>query len=359
MDFDVIILGANYAGLAAAGELVGRRVLLLDRKPIGTGQASACATLVETMEALGASDAIAQAHDALYLHVGSRTIEFAAHRHPFCTFDHERFCKHLFAQTDGIFRQEDVRDIRGTEIITNRGRYSAPIIIEALGWRGSRRREPKTPTGYSFGMETPLPITAQGLHFYYAPQRWGRGYAWAFPADSETRFGIGWYAKGGKIDVPFRDFLNDFHLTAAPYQYGGYFPWYMRPVTLEGRYIVGDAAGHCIGLTGEGIRPAIYFAIAAARAAARVLDGDFSADQGLATYSQFAASHNRYFRFLSFLQVTLPRLPGSILAALATQIAVEHRWTGYIDRYARIFDVAALLKNQQAILRPKPAWVAA
>ena len=38
MDYEVIIAGASFSGLAAAKALVGKRVLLVDPKPTGTGQ---------------------------------------------------------------------------------------------------------------------------------------------------------------------------------------------------------------------------------------------------------------------------------------------------------------------------------
>lgn len=53
MRYDVIIAGASFAGLAVTAQLWGKRVLLLDRKPIGMGQTSARGTLVCTLQALG------------------------------------------------------------------------------------------------------------------------------------------------------------------------------------------------------------------------------------------------------------------------------------------------------------------
>ncbi len=62
MHYDVIIAGAGFAGLAAAGELRGKCVLLIDRKEIGTHQASACGTLLGVMQALDAMDCVLQVH---------------------------------------------------------------------------------------------------------------------------------------------------------------------------------------------------------------------------------------------------------------------------------------------------------
>ncbi len=49
MDYDVIIAGGSFAGLAVANQLRGQRVLLIDRKPIGSGRTSACGTIWQTL----------------------------------------------------------------------------------------------------------------------------------------------------------------------------------------------------------------------------------------------------------------------------------------------------------------------
>jgi 2-polyprenyl-6-methoxyphenol hydroxylase-like FAD-dependent oxidoreductase len=62
--WDVIVVGASFAGLAAALELVGtRRVLVIDRDPVGEGQTSACATPLVLLERLDLLDSVEQVHD--------------------------------------------------------------------------------------------------------------------------------------------------------------------------------------------------------------------------------------------------------------------------------------------------------
>lgn len=343
MDYDAIVLGASYAGLAAAGELAGRRVLLLDRKPIGTGQTSACATLIETIAAIGADKALLQVHDAIHVHGFGRPISIDIARHPFGVFDHATFCACLRARGDAEFRQEDVREIAGSEVITNRGRYQAAVVIEARGWRGAPRSSRHDRSGYNLGLEAPLPIGARGLHLYVARKRWGAGYAWAFPAGEETRFGICWFDRLGKIEPQLNDFLAGLGLQTGQQRHGGYFPWRQRPTTHDGRYVVGDAAGQCLALLGEGIRPAIYFGIAAGRYAARVLDGALAPDEGVMAYRRFAATHDAGFRLFRLLQRVLPALPPRLLALLLRCMNGERLRVSALDGYARLFDVAALL----------------
>lgn len=65
MDFDVIITGASFGGLAVASRLrAGQRVLLLNRQPVGAGQTSACAAPLVALDRMAARDAIVQVHDA-------------------------------------------------------------------------------------------------------------------------------------------------------------------------------------------------------------------------------------------------------------------------------------------------------
>ena len=61
-DFDVLICGASFAGLALARELraTGARILVLDRYEIGERQTSACAAPTEWLRNLGLDGATRQ-----------------------------------------------------------------------------------------------------------------------------------------------------------------------------------------------------------------------------------------------------------------------------------------------------------
>src|SRR5438093_10830047 len=61
-DFDVLICGASFAGLATARELAGTgaRVLVVDRYEIGERQTSACAAPTDWLDAMGVGGSIRQ-----------------------------------------------------------------------------------------------------------------------------------------------------------------------------------------------------------------------------------------------------------------------------------------------------------
>jgi len=67
-EYDAIIAGASFAGLAAADSLEGD-ILLIDRKDIGTRQTSACATFTSVLEELGCRNSIIQEFDTITLHI--------------------------------------------------------------------------------------------------------------------------------------------------------------------------------------------------------------------------------------------------------------------------------------------------
>ena len=57
MKYDAIIVGASFAGLTVASRLRGN-VLLIDKKEIGTGQTSACGTLLNVPQELECMDSV-------------------------------------------------------------------------------------------------------------------------------------------------------------------------------------------------------------------------------------------------------------------------------------------------------------
>ena len=68
--YDVVIVGASFAGLAVARQLRGHRVLLVDQRPVGSHQTSTCAMPLSLVAMLGVESAVQERHDTLGLHTG-------------------------------------------------------------------------------------------------------------------------------------------------------------------------------------------------------------------------------------------------------------------------------------------------
>ena len=90
------------------------------------------------------------------------------------------------------------------------------------------------------------------------------GYGWSVPAGGEQRVGVGSYEPRDHVREPTVVLAQRLERPAVRYQ-GNWFPHRLRPAAEDGVFFVGDSAGHCFPLSGEGIRTAFYFGIACGR----------------------------------------------------------------------------------------------
>ena len=95
-------------------------------------------------------------------------------------------------------------------------------------------------------------------------------------------------------------------MDAVRYQ-GNWFPHRLRPAAEDGVYFAGDSAGHCIPLSGEGIRTALYFGDRAGR---EIRSGS------LAAYSAFSERHRRFYEFAYLVQTVVTRIPPRLLQGI-------------------------------------------
>ncbi|MDQ3739382.1 MAG: hypothetical protein M3389_00430, partial [Actinomycetota bacterium] len=90
---------------------------------------------------------------------------------------------------------------------------------------------------------------------------------------------------------------------------GNWFPHRLREAADGRTFFVGDSAGHCFPLSGEGIRTAFYFGIAAGREITAALQGAKSREEALRDYAAFSGRHAPAFRRALRLQRLIPALP--------------------------------------------------
>jgi len=134
----VLVCGASFAGLTIARELArtDARVLMIDRYEIGERQTSACAAPTRWLEHLGLMDAVQQTFDELVVHTPRRTQRWPL-PFTFSTFDYRRICALLREQSasSAQFETAKVEGRTGFTVHTDRGDLTAPLIVDALGWR--------------------------------------------------------------------------------------------------------------------------------------------------------------------------------------------------------------------------------
>ena len=339
--YDAIVVGASFAGLAVARELHGR-VLLIDRQEIGAGQTSACGTPLRVVETLGLTEAVHQVHPAFYIHGARRTLRYALGAHPLCTFDYRRLCEGLARGSEAKFVRATVLGLEDGAVITSEGRFRARCLVDASGWRavlasalrpGYVRRE-----RLSFGLETVTDGSGEALYFWFDPDLVPRGVTWIFPIGGRSRMGIASYRGESGLRARLSSFLRSLGRTGDGY-HGGFFPWRWREPTVGPVFVVGDAAGHCLPVTGEGIRPALHFGAVCGRIVQQVIEGKLTLADGLARYRWAVHARRHVYRALEAVQAIILRVPPPwtelAFRAAGTRAFFSRFWAAYAGPPAR------------------------
>jgi flavin-dependent dehydrogenase len=332
-----------------ARELAGTsaRVLLIDRYEIGERATSACAAPTQWLHAMGVQDAIRQelAHMSFTTPHGS-----SRYRLPWSwsSFDYRRLCELLYEQSGVRFETATVQG-RGSvsplgrreiAVETDRGTITAPLVVDALGWRRVLSRAgyqpPDAPLSRGLEVHPHMDTTGESaLDVWVDRSLVRRGYGWRVPADGEARVGVGSYAPEDHVRRPTVELAGRLDVEAERYQ-GNWFPHRLRDGTEDGVFFAGDSAGHCFPLSGEGIRTAFYFGIACGRELRSVLEEGRSREEALRRYHDFSASHRRAFQIALSLQRLIPALPPRVLTlvlrALRAQPLVDRAFGWYLDQ---------------------------
>jgi flavin-dependent dehydrogenase len=138
------------------------------------------------------------------------------------------------------------------------------------------------------------------------------GYGWSFPARGELRIGVGSFDPRYHVKDSTVDLAHDVGSEAVRYQ-GNWIPHKLREAVEDGVFFVGDSAGHCLPLTAEGIRTALYFGIACGRELREVVEGRSTIARALQRYGAFSASHSWKFECMLLAQKVVPRVPPRLL----------------------------------------------
>jgi flavin-dependent dehydrogenase len=330
-DCDVLVCGASFAGLAVARELAGSgaRVLLIDRYEVGERQTSACAAPTEWLHALSLTGSIRQTFAELVVHTPFDDFRYGL-PYTFSTFDYRELCALLRAQGDAEFETAKVdavtRGGRLHTVHTDRGDVRAPLVVDALGWkrvlssdrRGggpispphegtTRGRRARGERRLSRGLEVHPDGSGEDLEIWIDPQYVRAGYSWSFPAAGELRVGVGSFEPTDHVKEPTVRLADDLQLPAVRYQ-GNWIPHRLRPAVEDGIFFAGDSAGHCLPLTAEGIRTALYFGLACGRELRAVLDGRMHGETALGRYGAFSDEHAWAYSWLLGAQHVVGRL---------------------------------------------------
>lgn len=317
--WDVVVCGASFAGLTVARELAGSgaSVLVLDRYEIGERQTSACGIPTEWLRAMGLEASARQEFGQLVVHTPLGTSRYDL-PWTFSTFDYRELCELLWAQCDAEFETATVNGRTGGMVHTDRGDVSAPLIVDALGWRrilasDGGYQPPDAPL--SRGLEVHPEGGSNDLEIWIDRRYVPAGYGWSFPARGEQRIGVGSFDPRFHVKDTTVLLADDLERPPVRYQ-GNWIPHELRRGTEDGIFYVGDSAGHCLPLTAEGIRTAFYFGINLGKELRAVVEGRQGREAALRNYAEFVDGHEWKFRWMLRAQRLLPRLPASVQRAV-------------------------------------------
>jgi flavin-dependent dehydrogenase len=367
-DCDVLVCGASFAGLAVARELAGSgaRVLVIDRYEIGERQTSACGIPTVWLEAMGLQGSLRQTFGELLVHTPWTSSRWSL-PWTFSTFDYRELCALLWEQAGAAeteFETATVTGRGGATVRTDRGELRAPLIVDALGWRRtlSNATAIQPPNArLSRGLEVHPAGTGADLELWIDARHIRAGYAWNFPAREELRVGVGSFWPAHHVKEPTVRLARELGLPPEGYQ-GNWIPHQLRRAVEDEVFFAGDSAGHCLPLTAEGIRTALYFGIACGRELRAVLEGRATRADALRRYGAFSDSHARKFAWLLRTQRAVGQLtPTRAVTALVR--AMEHRglcrWA--FEHYLQIappqFVGGGPARRAGAAARPAPAAV--
>jgi len=190
------------------------------------------------------------------------------------------------------------------------------------------------------------------MQLWIEPRYVRAGYSWSFPARDELRVGVGSFWPAHHVKEPTVRLAGDLGLAAERYQ-GNWIPHQLRDAVEDGVFFAGDSAGHCLPLTAEGIRTALYFGLACGRELRAVVESRLPREQALTRYAAFSAAHARKYRWLLAAQRAVGMLTTTRAVPAMTRMLERPRVAEWIfNQYLAIAPPSFVRESQL----PLPRW---
>jgi len=285
--YDVVIIGAGPAGLAAAEILAkaNKKVIVLEKnKSIGQKVCAGGLTIKDLNEFKLPKTTVEKEFQQIMLHIGKRSIKMELNEPWVWTCNREKLGQWQAKQAikagariildcaalkinDGFVSTSNEVDFHFKYLIGADGTNS--LVRKHLGLATE-----KLATAMQY---LAPPANFKNLEIFFDPKKIGPAYLWVFPHKNYVSIGIGADPKFIS-PVKLKNYLDDwcvkhginpkeYSLQAASINYD------YRGLEFNNIFLVGDAAGLTSGASGEGIHPAI---VSGQEAAQKIINPNYN-----------------------------------------------------------------------------------
>lgn len=335
--YSVIIVGAGLGGLSVARGLKNvDRVLLVDRRPVGSRPNPPHETPVPYIERMGYGDAIVQRFRTMDIRTSTGTYTLKLFQ-PHCTLDYKRLCELILSRGSAEFRLGNVEPVDENRVKVDGEAIEADFIVDCSGWRaiiastlakqnfGPVRMTSAIATTVRFRGESDIDSPT----YFFDPGLIRGGGGFVIPFGDQAVVGLGSYT--GEEDMAP-------HLSALLKKVGikpgmisrTFIPNHgLRPLTAGSVFVVGDAAGQVKPVRGKGILRGTLYGLKCGELIRQVIDGHKDLEQAKKEYHSYVMHEKPIYEVMQGIQTFFsfaPDFMASFAAAALSEDSVSFFW---------------------------------
>lgn len=303
-EYDVIIIGASIAGMAAANFLANSNlsVLIIERSKTPGKKTCAHGVTRSDLEYIDQSF-LNFPLDKIYIHYNKKTLTAgengiisSINREKYLLYQYGRLqnCKNLT-----FLLESQVIKIDKNSVTTDSQKFSFRYLVGADGSGSVARKYLNLPSkNIGIGLQYFVPQKYDKFEIFFDNNLFGSGYAWIFPNDNWTGIGCG-SAQSSISAIKLRDnfdsWLKDNHIDISNSRFeAAILNCDYRGYRFDNIFLIGDAAGLIGGISGKGM----YAAFASAHQVTNEILGVKEKTNHILTYLHKKHSEDIFLPFM-------------------------------------------------------------
>ena len=318
--YNVIIVGGGLAGLSVARGLGNiDKVLLVDKRPIGSDPNPPHETLVPFIEGLGYRDAIIEKFYQMNVRtsIGKNTLKVFI---PHCTLDYSKLCELISAKSRAEVRVGSVEPLDSNRVRMDGEILEANFIVDCSGWRSviasSLLKNNFRPISMTSTMATTVPFKNRGdidsPTYFFDHRIIPNGGGFVIPFGDQALVGLGSYVGDKDLKQNFNKLLKIVGVQPGIIS-RDFIPNHgLRPETIGNLFVVGDAAGQSKPIRGKGILRSLLYGMKCGNLIKQVIEGHITIQKAKMDYHEYIMQEKPVYNMLKQIQNLLVSTPGPL-----------------------------------------------